>query len=62
MTTTRRALIAKNTELQARLKACDPESRQGLRAKIAATRKENESLKTQLSLLRLKYEPQPAAA
>ena len=47
MKLTRRTLKAINTQLQAQLTACAPESRKGLKAKLAATRSENEGLKLQ---------------
>lgn len=45
MKLTRRVLFAANTQLSAQLAACNPESRQGLKAKLAAARDERDSLK-----------------
>lgn len=65
MKNTRRVLFAANTQLRAQLAACSPDSRQGMRAKIAAARKECEDLhKANTALMtRLgKYEPEMAPA
>ena len=65
MKTTRRVLIAANTQLKAQLDACNPESRKGLKAKLAAAREESTARGKQIESLtaRLaKYEPEVAEA
>jgi hypothetical protein len=61
MKTTRRVLIAANTQLRSQLDACNPESRKGLKAKLAAAREECAALhKANAALMQRlgKYEPE----
>lgn len=65
MKQTRRVLIAANTQLQAQIAACDYESRRGLKAKLAAARKECEDLRKANAVLMAriaKYETELATA
>lgn len=62
MKTTRRVLMAANAQLRAQIAACNPESRKGLRSKLAALRNEVARLELENASLRkaLEEHQQPA--
>ena len=62
MKLTRRYLKAANTQLASQLAACAPESRQGLKRKLAATRAENDALRKQVEALKPASAPATSAA
>lgn len=61
MKNTRRHLIGINTQLQAQIAACSPESRQKLRARLASTRAELEVANKQIKSLTEKLQGLEAA-